>query len=191
MLHIISTCYIYENRKWFHSRTCENVAGKFEIRFYYYNFFNDLNFQIIESISPKASVENSSAQWAIFYLFFIIGSHKYGIYAAQNLWLIPFGLCQILPPPPPAPTSNSYCQATNWLLIHSMQLLININTFFIYIPGSAAFPVIHKRLIQSNNICDQDFVDDTVCSIYKKINLVENDNLLQNEINKRTEWEAH
>ncbi len=29
-------------------------------------FFDDLHFQIIASISPKASVENSSAQWAIF-----------------------------------------------------------------------------------------------------------------------------
>ncbi len=29
-------------------------------------FFDDLLLQIIASISPKASVENSSAQWAIF-----------------------------------------------------------------------------------------------------------------------------
>ncbi len=28
-------------------------------------FFDDLHLQIIESISPKASVENSSAQWVI------------------------------------------------------------------------------------------------------------------------------
>ncbi len=28
-------------------------------------FFDDLHLQIIESISPKASVGNSSAQWAI------------------------------------------------------------------------------------------------------------------------------
>ncbi len=31
------------------------------------NYFDDLHLQIIESISPKASVENSSAHWAIFY----------------------------------------------------------------------------------------------------------------------------
>ncbi len=30
-------------------------------------FFDDLHLQIIASISPKASVEYSSAQWAIFY----------------------------------------------------------------------------------------------------------------------------
>ncbi len=31
---IISTCYVYENRrKWFRSRTCENDASKFEIWF--------------------------------------------------------------------------------------------------------------------------------------------------------------
>ncbi len=30
-------------------------------------FFDDLQLQIIECISPKASVENSSAQWAILY----------------------------------------------------------------------------------------------------------------------------
>ncbi len=29
-------------------------------------FLDDLHFQIIASISPKAAVENSSAQWAIF-----------------------------------------------------------------------------------------------------------------------------
>ncbi len=34
-----------------------------ELHFY---FFDDLHLQIIASISPKASVENSSAQWAIF-----------------------------------------------------------------------------------------------------------------------------
>ncbi len=31
-------------------------------------FFDDLQLQIIESISPKAYVENSSAQWAIFFI---------------------------------------------------------------------------------------------------------------------------
>ncbi len=30
-----------------------------------YVFFCDLHLQVIESISPKASVENSSTQWAI------------------------------------------------------------------------------------------------------------------------------
>ncbi len=34
-----------------------------ELEFY---FFDDLHLQIIASISPKASVENLSAQWAIF-----------------------------------------------------------------------------------------------------------------------------
>ncbi len=59
-IDIISTCYVYENRrKWFHSWTCENAAGKFEI--------DDPHLQIIESISLKSSVENSSAQWAIFH----------------------------------------------------------------------------------------------------------------------------
>ncbi len=46
---------------------CKNAAGKFEIRFYLFIYFlDDLHLQIIESISPKASVENSSAQWATF-----------------------------------------------------------------------------------------------------------------------------
>ncbi len=35
-------------------------------------FFDDLHLQIIASISPKASVENSSAQWAIFLLSFFV-----------------------------------------------------------------------------------------------------------------------
>ncbi len=34
-------------------------------------FFDDIHLQIIESISPKVSVDNSSAQWAI--LIIIIG----------------------------------------------------------------------------------------------------------------------
>ncbi len=41
---------------------CYNPRGLFLINF----FFNDLQLQIIESISPKSSLENSSAQWAIF-----------------------------------------------------------------------------------------------------------------------------
>ncbi len=32
------------------------------------DFFDDLHLQIIEGISPKASVENSLAQWAIFFI---------------------------------------------------------------------------------------------------------------------------
>ncbi len=37
--------------------------------FIYSEFFgDDLHIQIIASISPKASVENSSAHWAIFFL---------------------------------------------------------------------------------------------------------------------------
>ncbi len=35
-------------------------------------FGDDLHLQIIASISPKASVENSSAQWAIFLFLYII-----------------------------------------------------------------------------------------------------------------------
>ncbi len=31
-------------------------------------FFDGLHLQIIENISPKVSVENSSAQWAMFFL---------------------------------------------------------------------------------------------------------------------------
>ncbi len=34
------------------------------------NFFDDLHLQIIESISPEASAENSSAQWAIFLIIY-------------------------------------------------------------------------------------------------------------------------
>ncbi len=52
---IISTCYVYENRrKWLRSRTCNFLKN-----------FDDLYLHVIKSISPKASVENSSAQWAI------------------------------------------------------------------------------------------------------------------------------
>ncbi len=37
---ILSTCYVYENRrKWIRSQTCENIAGKFEIRFYFIFLF--------------------------------------------------------------------------------------------------------------------------------------------------------
>ncbi len=37
-------------------------------------FWDNLHLQIIASISPKASVENSSAQWAIFFLFLFINA---------------------------------------------------------------------------------------------------------------------
>ncbi len=40
------------------------ASSKFN--FILFLFFDDLHLQIIESISPKASVKNSSAQWAIF-----------------------------------------------------------------------------------------------------------------------------
>ncbi len=40
------------------------------------------------------------------YFFFINGSHKYGIYAAQNLWLFPFGSCQVLHTPPQTHTAK-------------------------------------------------------------------------------------
>ncbi len=43
-----------------------------EIQFFIFFYFDDLHLQLIESISPKASVENSSAQWAIFYLLYSI-----------------------------------------------------------------------------------------------------------------------
>ncbi len=40
------------------------ASSKFYFILFY--FFDDLHLQIIKSISPKASVENSSAHWAIF-----------------------------------------------------------------------------------------------------------------------------
>ncbi len=63
---IISTCYIYKNR-----RKCSRNFILFN-----FLFFVDLHLQIIESISSKASVENSSAQWAIFFNFFFIKLRK-------------------------------------------------------------------------------------------------------------------
>ncbi len=42
-------------------------GGFFKFRIWFFFFFYDLHLQIIASISPKASVENSSAQWAIFF----------------------------------------------------------------------------------------------------------------------------
>ncbi len=43
------------------------ASSKFDIQFYFlFFYFDDLHLQIIESISPKVSVDNSSAQWAIF-----------------------------------------------------------------------------------------------------------------------------
>ncbi len=44
-------------------------SSKFHFILFFY--FDDLHLQIIESISPKASVENSSAQWAIFFKYFV------------------------------------------------------------------------------------------------------------------------
>ncbi len=38
------------------------------VLFYSESFFDNLHLQIIASISPKASVQNSSAQWAIFFI---------------------------------------------------------------------------------------------------------------------------
>ncbi len=43
------------------------ASSKFN--FILFCYFDDLHLQIIESISPKASVENSSAHWAIFYIY--------------------------------------------------------------------------------------------------------------------------
>ncbi len=56
---IISTCYVYENRrKWFRSPTFENVACQFEIRFFFFLIIlfvvDDLHLQIIEIISPQS-----------------------------------------------------------------------------------------------------------------------------------------
>ncbi len=49
--------------------TVEGGGGFFLIQnFILFYFFDDLHLQIIANISPKASVENSSAQWAIFFL---------------------------------------------------------------------------------------------------------------------------
>ncbi len=42
------------------------ASSKFNFRYLFIFYFDDLHLQIIESISPKASVENSSAQWIIF-----------------------------------------------------------------------------------------------------------------------------
>ncbi len=41
-------------------------------KFYFLFFLDDLHLQIIESISPKASVENSSAQRAICFIIQIV-----------------------------------------------------------------------------------------------------------------------
>ncbi len=42
-------------------------------KYFLFFYFDDLHLQIIGSISPKASVENSSAQWAIFFLTILRG----------------------------------------------------------------------------------------------------------------------
>ncbi len=47
--------------------SCRGEGGHFfKFRIWFF-FFYDLHLQIIANISPKASVENSSAQWAIFF----------------------------------------------------------------------------------------------------------------------------
>ncbi len=38
-----------------------------QIQFFIFFYFDDLHLQIIERISPKTSVENSFAQWVIFF----------------------------------------------------------------------------------------------------------------------------
>ncbi len=43
------------------------LQASLKFDFIYFLFVDDLHLQIIESISPKASVETSSAHWAIFY----------------------------------------------------------------------------------------------------------------------------
>ncbi len=43
-----------------------HTSSKFYLIYVFIYYFDDLHLQIIESISPKASVENSSVQWAIF-----------------------------------------------------------------------------------------------------------------------------
>ncbi len=45
------------------------TSSKFYFIYFLIFYFDDLNLQIIESIFPKASVENSSAQWAIFLIY--------------------------------------------------------------------------------------------------------------------------
>ncbi len=42
------------------------ASSKFDFILFFY--FDDLHLQIIETIFPKVSVENSSAQWAIFFI---------------------------------------------------------------------------------------------------------------------------
>ncbi len=49
---------------------------------------------IIENISPKASVENSSAQWAILFYFFQFSDNRHQSEYSEagfsdNLWFIP------------------------------------------------------------------------------------------------------
>ncbi len=61
---------------------CRGGRGIFFIFFY---FFDHLHLQIIASISPKTSVENSSAQWAIFYFSnTVCTTHCY--FSWKNVW---------------------------------------------------------------------------------------------------------
>ncbi len=48
-----------------HARMLQ-ASSKFDFNFFNFFYFDDLHLQIIESISPKVAVENSSAQWVIF-----------------------------------------------------------------------------------------------------------------------------
>ncbi len=53
------------------------ASSKLDLFWFFLNFFfYDLHLQIIESISPKASVEKSSAQWAI--LLFVVAILRSG-----------------------------------------------------------------------------------------------------------------
>ncbi len=82
--------------------------GKFEILFYVIFYFDDLHLQIIEGISPKASAENSSAQWDIF-LFVNWRSHV-------SIYFLPFLLKYLV-------KSNTF------------KILPNVGTHYIFIGG--------------------------------------------------------
>ncbi len=55
--------YLYMRRLWKYEKIIPHT--NFQIHQLIFIFFDDLHLQINWSISPKASVENSSAQWAI------------------------------------------------------------------------------------------------------------------------------
>ncbi len=55
-VNIIPICYVYENRrKWLYTRTCENIAGKFEIQFYFIFLFwwSIYTYKLLKVFSPK------------------------------------------------------------------------------------------------------------------------------------------